>query len=208
MADNLTINETATWPATVKLIDTDEPVIGGLDGVSNKQAITLANRSQWLKAQIDTVIETALLDPDPLDLWQLTEAIATLIAAALAASRPGFDVPFLAGWASNFTGEDLVEGQVVARVMVLRDTVLQDFLVDLGVAGTGAAVIWDVTVGGVTAFITKPQFADGSTVFVPGVFDPAMVDVPAGSIVEILVFQVGTVIRGQKATGGLKGREA
>ena len=35
MANDLTITETATWPATVKLIDIDEAVIGGVDGVSN-----------------------------------------------------------------------------------------------------------------------------------------------------------------------------
>ncbi|MBE0530408.1 MAG: hypothetical protein IH626_06230 [Rhodospirillales bacterium] len=158
----------------------------------------------WLLA----IILAAGLEPDGEDDDQLVDALNALIAAALTAAKPGFDVPFLAGWANDFTGEDLVEGQVVARVMVLRDTVLQDFLVDLEVAGTGAAVIWDVTVDGVPAFTTKPEFADGSTVFVPGVFDPEMVDVPAGSIVDILVYQVGTVIRGQKATGGLKGREA
>jgi hypothetical protein len=81
MADNLTINETPTWPATIKLIDTDEPVIGGVDGISNKQPSALANRSQWLKAQIETVIEMALLDPDPEDVTQLAAAIGRLIDA-------------------------------------------------------------------------------------------------------------------------------
>lgn len=81
MADNLTITEAAAWPPTVKLIDTDEPVIGGEAGVSNAQAKTLANRSQWLKEQLLTVIELAELAPDDEDLAQLAAAIVALIAA-------------------------------------------------------------------------------------------------------------------------------
>lgn len=87
MADNLTITETQTWPATVHLIDTDEPVIGGEDGVSNAQAKALANRSQWLRAQIVQAIVAAGIAQDDADVTQLAEAIAALIAAAIAAGN-------------------------------------------------------------------------------------------------------------------------
>lgn len=86
MASDLTIpgtHDVAAWVAALKLIDTSEAVIGGIDGVSNAQAIQLAKRSQWLKAQIDAVIAGAGLTPDAADLDQLADAIVRLIASAL-----------------------------------------------------------------------------------------------------------------------------
>lgn len=89
MADNLTIPPThdkPAWPEAIKLIDTDEPVQGGLDGVDNIQAQQLAARSQWLKAQVDAVIAWAELTPDAAELDQLKRAIAAKFAAT--AARP------------------------------------------------------------------------------------------------------------------------
>lgn len=85
MADNLTIpgtHDTAEWVDAVKLIDTDEPVQGGIDGVDNQPNIHLAKRSRWLKAQIDAVIAWAELEPDTAVLTQLKDAIAAKLAAA------------------------------------------------------------------------------------------------------------------------------
>lgn len=201
MADNLTINEVATWPANVHLIDTDEPVIGGIDGVSNKQAIALANRTKWLKAQIDAVITGAMLEPDPADLGQLAEAISALIAA----SKPGFDIPFLAGWDSDFSGEDLAV-KVYGRVLLSRDITIQDFTAELLVAATGSTLIFDIKVNDVSVFTTLPQFADGSTALTPGALDPAKVDCSANDILTFEVTQIGSTIAGQKVTAAIKGK--
>lgn len=89
MADNLTIpatHDTAAWSETIKLIDTDEPVQGGLDGVDNIQAQQLAARSQWLRAVIGRVVAAApgvVATSENLD--QLREALAVLIASAIGA---------------------------------------------------------------------------------------------------------------------------
>lgn len=45
--------ETPTYDAGVYLIELSDPVVGGTDGISNKQAKALANRTAYLKAQTD-----------------------------------------------------------------------------------------------------------------------------------------------------------
>ncbi|SBW13029.1 hypothetical protein KL86APRO_40051 [uncultured Alphaproteobacteria bacterium] len=92
MASNLTIpgtHDLAAWVEQIKLIDTDEPVVGGIDGVSNAQPIQLAKRTQWLKAVIGQVVAAAeSVDPATANLDQLLEAINAIIAEALAAGLP------------------------------------------------------------------------------------------------------------------------
>ncbi len=92
MASNLTIpvtHDLAAWVEQVKLIDTDEPVVGGIDGVSNTQPIQLAKRTRWLKAVIGQVVAAAeSVDPATGNLDQLLEAINAIVAAALAAGLP------------------------------------------------------------------------------------------------------------------------
>lgn len=47
--------ETPTYDAGVYLIELSDPVVGGTDGISNKQAKALANRTAYLKAQTDAL---------------------------------------------------------------------------------------------------------------------------------------------------------
>lgn len=49
------ITETPTYDAGVYLIELSDPVVGGVDGISNKQAKSLANRTAYLKAQTDAL---------------------------------------------------------------------------------------------------------------------------------------------------------
>ena len=50
MAD---LTETSEWPAGIYQLETDDPVQGGSDGISNRQAKQLANRTTYLKGQAD-----------------------------------------------------------------------------------------------------------------------------------------------------------
>ncbi len=84
MATNLTIDETTEWPENIKLIDTDEPVIGGAEGTSNAQPIQLSARTQWLKAQMVSAMVAAGLTPDDEDTDQLRDAVVALITEAVA----------------------------------------------------------------------------------------------------------------------------
>ncbi len=50
------ITETESFDAGVYKIATTDPVVGGDGGISNSQAVALANRTKWLKARVDEVI--------------------------------------------------------------------------------------------------------------------------------------------------------
>lgn len=45
--------ESASFDAGIYQIETTDPVLGGVDGISNAQAKGLANRTTWLKQQVD-----------------------------------------------------------------------------------------------------------------------------------------------------------
>lgn len=47
--------ENSTFDTGVYQLETTDPVLGGADGVSNQQAKQLANRTRWLKDQVDSL---------------------------------------------------------------------------------------------------------------------------------------------------------
>ncbi|MGI4642870.1 SGNH/GDSL hydrolase family protein, partial [Klebsiella pneumoniae] len=51
----MNINEKLQWEDNVKLLTRQEKVEGGSAGAANVQAVQLANRTRWLKAQIESV---------------------------------------------------------------------------------------------------------------------------------------------------------
>ena len=53
MAD---LTETPTFDAGVYQLETTDPVQGGPGGVDNRQAQALANRTAWLKGQVDALV--------------------------------------------------------------------------------------------------------------------------------------------------------
>nr|WP_280286635.1 hypothetical protein [Pseudomonas sp. BN415] len=70
------LTESPSWEPGVYQIELTDPVVGGSDGISNRQAKQLANRTGWLKAQL----EQLGLDKQPLDAT--LSALAGLAAAA------------------------------------------------------------------------------------------------------------------------------
>lgn len=50
------LTETETWEEGVYQIELTDPVVGGADGISNRQAKQLANRTSWLKAKVDALV--------------------------------------------------------------------------------------------------------------------------------------------------------
>ena len=53
MAD---LPENIEWTAGIYQLETSDPVLGGPDGIDNLQAKQLANRSRWLKDQLDKIV--------------------------------------------------------------------------------------------------------------------------------------------------------
>ena len=49
------LNETAQWETGIYQLETSDPVMGGPDGIDNRQAKQLANRTLWLKNQTEVL---------------------------------------------------------------------------------------------------------------------------------------------------------
>lgn len=157
-----------------------------------------------VQAELLGLITGAGLSPDEKDFGQVLKAVQALIAK----SKPGFDIPFLAGFNSDFSGLDLAV-QIYDRRILARAITIQGLVTDaLGLASTGAAIIFDILKNGVSIFTTKPQFAAGATLLTPGVLDAAKTACVAGDVLAFAVIQVGATIRGQKLTATLKCQEA
>ncbi|MCX4139359.1 hypothetical protein M0D68_14285 [Paraburkholderia sp. SEWSISQ10-3 4] len=74
--------ELAQWEKGVYQLETSDPVVGGPDGIDNRQAKQLANRTGYLKAQQEAHV--AAVDPHPqyATLTAMQAAINALVAAA------------------------------------------------------------------------------------------------------------------------------
>ena len=49
------LKEENKWEEGIYQLEVTDPVVGGIDGISNKQAKQLANRTKFLKESIDTL---------------------------------------------------------------------------------------------------------------------------------------------------------
>jgi len=56
------LTESPVWEAGVYQLEITDPVLGGPNGVDNLQAKQLANRTQWLRQQIETLQASGFLD--------------------------------------------------------------------------------------------------------------------------------------------------
>ena len=54
------LKEENKWEEGIYQLEVTDPVVGGIDGISNKQAKQLANRTKFLKESIDTFADTKL----------------------------------------------------------------------------------------------------------------------------------------------------
>lgn len=52
------LSESAVWESNVYQLETDDPVLGGTNGIANLQPKQLANRTQWLKTTLAALAET------------------------------------------------------------------------------------------------------------------------------------------------------
>ena len=80
------VKEENRWEEGVYQIEVTDPVVGGADGISNKQAIQLANRTGYLKGEIEALKSDASAKlankRDISDSYSMTET-AALIATKL-----------------------------------------------------------------------------------------------------------------------------
>jgi hypothetical protein len=187
----------------------------GKDGFKNGNAGTGDPATQLdatifdhYQEELCNVLAAAGIAPNPAQYNQVATAINALIAAGVAAGgKPGFDLPFLAGFKADFTGEDIAV-QTYGRVVTSRAIILLGENAALATAATGAALISDITVNGTSVYTTRPQFNAGATALTPGVLNGVLVNVAAGSTIDFRVTQRGSTIRGQGLAFTLRAREA
>ncbi len=185
----LLITETTEWPATVTLIDTDDVVIGGAEGIANAQAIALTSRVNWLRARMDAVITEAGLSADDLNLALFHTALKQVIGT--------YDIPFKAGENPDGTYADLAVqrygGLVLPRPLVIKGEQFR-----CGTAPVGADLVVDIRVNSVSIYSTLPLIAASATTGTAGILTtPAGVAAAAGDLVEFFVTQVGSTTAGQ-----------
>ena len=53
------LNETPVWSEGVYQLEAADPVQGGPGGIDNRQAQELANRTAWLKGQVDALAQAS-----------------------------------------------------------------------------------------------------------------------------------------------------
>ncbi|MFC2527503.1 MAG: phage tail protein [Campylobacter sp.] len=105
------IKEEKTWEEGIYQLEVTDPVVGGIDGISNKQAKQLANRTGYLREQIENdknSVDTALAKKrDVEDSYSKTEvdekltAIGTTIGEKLGKSETAADSTKLGGLAAD-----------------------------------------------------------------------------------------------------------
>lgn len=154
----------------------------------------------WLnviQAELLNVLTAANIAPDKAETDQLAKAIAALNT---------YDVPFIAGWGGDMAGEDLAVRSYGAVVAARAFKIIGD-QGRIETVNTGANVVVDVEVNGVSIYGTKPALTDTTGAYTTGVLtsDPDPLDVAAGDLVEFKVTAIGSVIKGQKLSFALKG---
>lgn len=93
MSEN-TLVETPTWTPGIYQIETDDPVVGGPDGISNRQARELASRTAYLKQQLESSTSALALHAASNDHPLATTAAKGMVILATVAEA-------LAGVANN-----------------------------------------------------------------------------------------------------------
>lgn len=133
------LTESEIWENGVYQIELTDPVVGGPDGISNRQAKQLANRTAWLKALL-------LQHSSSLDGKQPLHATLTALAAQIVAA----DKLIYATGADTFSTTTLT---AFAR------TLLDDANASTALATLGAAPLASP---GLTGIPTAPTAADGT----------------------------------------------
>ncbi|AIS97131.1 MULTISPECIES: hypothetical protein [pseudomallei group] len=86
--------ETSQWEEDLYQIETGDPVEGGPDGVSNKQAKQLGGRTRYLKQQVEqsqTSLAQHVAAPDPHSQYALKTDLAAKLAALVGQSPQSLD---------------------------------------------------------------------------------------------------------------------
>ena len=87
------LNETEQWESGVYQLETTDPVQGGPDGVDNRPHAALANRTLWLKTQVESLAAQIVAGVDAATLQgkSVAQIQADIIAAISAGASSAYD---------------------------------------------------------------------------------------------------------------------
>ncbi len=162
------------------------------DDGSNPGAIVMAKAVEEPQREIVNAITAAGLTPDAGDLTQLYQAIQAIVAAG--AGDTPYDLPFMAGFAADGTGQDLAVQRIGATTLG-RPVTFEAMIGDIGIAPVGAAVELDIHLNGASIYSSRPVVAVGALTVTPGVL--SVTEGNAGDLVEAFVSVVGSSVAGQ-----------
>ncbi|MCZ4281699.1 phage tail protein [Kiloniella laminariae] len=152
---------------------------------------------------ITLLIDPAIIMASKKYVDDLILPLATKSYVDAAIKIPVVDMAFLAGIANNGSNVDL-SVQRIGALRLARNTLIQNVIAVVATAPTGDPVEIDITKNGTSIFTTKPTIPVGTNLLSGGVLDPAQLACVAGDLIEPLVTQVGSVIRGQGLTLSIK----
>ena len=121
------------------------------------------------------------------------------------AAKP-YDIAFIAGFASDFTAEDLVDEQVYGEIVAPRSLTLTGETGYIGTASVGADVQVDVELNGVSIYSVLPAFVASSNTITAGTLSTTSVS--AGDRLTFRVKQVGSTTAGASLRFTLEGKLA
>jgi len=154
----------------------------------------------WLNTVTEELVNTITSAGIALDKADDSQLVAAIRAMT------GHDIAFMAGRAADGTGDD-VAAQTYGALQLTRDINILSEVGYAEVAPTGAALIFDVLLNGVSIYTTAPQIAAGANVLTAGVLTsaPNPLAASAGDRLEFKITQIGSIIAGQKVTFSIKG---
>jgi len=164
----------------------------GIDG-----SVPPAAGFEAVMREMVAAIVAADLIPDENDLTQFSQA-AKILGSLL-------DMSFMAGIASDGSGQDLAV-QEYGRLVLARNARINGFIAKCDIAPTGADIIMDVQVNGLSIYDIKPVITAGQNVSTAGTLVGAAThrDVNFGDVVVFSIAQVGSTVKGQQLSATLK----
>ena len=105
------LQETAQWEAGIYQLETSDPVMGGADGIDNRQAKQLGNRTLWLKNELeqmartipDAVTKSDAVNSNSSDTVATSKAVKTAYEKAVEAAKLGVPVGAVVGYPEGMT---------------------------------------------------------------------------------------------------------
>lgn len=113
------LNETPQWEAGIYQLETSDPVLGGQDGISNRQAKQLANRTAFLKAQVEA--GSGIVAGTYAVVTVNNKGLATAGRSLGAADIPTLDWSKIgSGRPTNLAGYGITDAAHIADAMLFR----------------------------------------------------------------------------------------